>query len=217
MIGEHIENRAIYLMQRLRPFLAEGPLTMFYIAGGALVGQPNDVDIFPCPYSAAPVFLAPVVSKTKNAITYDTEPWPVQVCSYTADTTRELVESFDYTHIQVGAKIRATSKVCSVLDVAYTPGFILAAVSGQTKFTGSEFPLSSLLRAGKYYKRELMTSRQYTANILTAVTAVIKRGFANWEDFKNQIDAIDLGLVADDLEGTQQELHELYYALHREE
>ena len=63
---------------------------------------------------------------------------------------------------------------------------------------GSKYPLSSMLRAGKYYKRGLMTRNQYMHCVVRALAATIKRGFIDIPDFKDQLDAIDLQLVEED-------------------
>lgn len=64
----------------------------------------------------------------------------------------------------------------------------------KTFFVGSEYPLSSLIRLVKYAKRGLYPKRRdYTADILRILTAIIERGYSGYEDFKDQLDAIDLG------------------------
>jgi len=76
--------------------------------------------------------------------------------------------------------------------------FITSAVNKNTFYTGSEYPLSSLMRILKYIKRGEYVGRYYYNDILKIVLDIKKRGYVDYNDFKNQIDAIDLGLLEGD-------------------
>ena len=82
-----------------------------WIAGGCLTGTINDIDVFPVPNSFNkndnPFLYLPVLSKTKNATTFDYDPI-IQFCNYIQPSIQELVQSFDFAHIQVGAEIAIT-------------------------------------------------------------------------------------------------------------
>ncbi len=72
----------------------------------------------------------------------------------------------------------------------------------KTFFVGSEYPLSSLIRLVKYAKRGLYPARRdYLADMLRILTAVVERGYSDYEDFKDQLDAIDLNYEGEEVAG----------------
>jgi len=67
----------------------------------------------------------------------------------------------------------------------------------------------------KYYHYGQISNGKAIFSILRAITDVINRGFKDYEDFKNQLDAIDLGLVARD-QDEKDSLYELYELLRKD-
>ena len=213
LIESGLREKATWIMCQL---CGQWPTQEFecYLAGGALAGPVNDVDLFPV--TEIPEPLAYCLATTKNATTYDTKPHPLQICAYKKASLTELVESFDYAHIQVGAKIEMHKSRVSVQEVYCSEAYLAAHALGTTWFTGSAYPLSSLIRAEKYKSRGLLTRGKYIRSLIDVVTGIIERGFKNYEDFKDQLDAVDLGLLPDELEEvTHARLMRLYELLKR--
>jgi len=197
MLTQHIEERARYIISKLQ---LNGT---FYMAGGCFDQQIRDVDIFG--YDG-PKINAAVIVETKNATTYATLPWRLQICKYLKPTLAALLESFDFAHCQVGVKVKDRQ----ILEVTWTKAFEDARLTQQTWFTGSEYPLASLFRLEKYKQRGLIKAIKSKIAILTAI---YKRGFIDYDDFKDQLDAVDLGLVPAEYKGAIPELKEFYELL----
>lgn len=201
--ASRLQHERVYDLVFDRPFI---------LAGGALCGDPvHDFDIYPAPdkpFSPADVAAAvelertgkgaldvSVVARTKNAVTVLLSGGQkVQFCSYLKPSLEELVGSFDYSHVQVGVRFPAQRRPPDASCVYYTDEFVLANVTRETEYTGSEYPLSSVVRALKYYKRGKMTRATASRSILKAMADLVRRGYNDYADFKDQLDAIDLGL-----------------------
>lgn len=193
----HLKYAPVYDLLDGRPFI---------LAGGALSGDPvHDYDIYPDsddPYSLDTVMQnitsckdAELLASTRNALTVRIKGGQVvQLCSYLRASIGELVESFDFSHVQAGIRFPGSRGTPNADDVYYTDGFVVANVTRQTEYTGSEYPTSSLVRTLKYYKRGKITKGVAGRMLLLIMADVLKRGFADYADFKDQIDAIDLGL-----------------------
>ena len=182
----------------------------FILAGGSLCGDPvHDYDVYPC--AASPYTLEDVVERvtslagtdptvsllsiTKNAVTVMLrEGQTVQFCSYLKPTLKELVDSFDFSHVQVGIRFAGAKEPPGMSNVYYTDAFVAANVTRQTEYTGSEYPTASIVRMLKYYKRGKMTRAAAGRMLMEALAEVVDRGFTDYNDFKDQMDAIDLGL-----------------------
>jgi len=204
-LEESIKSKAYWVLSRMKD-MTVGEYD-FIIAGGCLTGKVNDVDIFPV---CAGDFEAlakdfertgEVVGKTKNAVTYTASPWPVQVCSYCRSTLGELVESFDYSHIKAGVLVEHDGFRNSIKEVYVSNDLVESRLTQTVRFTGSEYPLSSLIRVGKYYKRGAIGKGDYIGSVLGCVTAIVDRGFRGYDDFKDQLDAVDLGLLPEEMQG----------------
>jgi hypothetical protein len=57
------------------------------------------------------------------------------------------------------------------------------------------------MRLTKYAKRDHFPGRAYIPSIINILMDIIRRGFTSYDDFKDQLDAVDLGLVEKDLRG----------------
>jgi hypothetical protein len=181
-------------------------VTHFYFAGNALnVGLPNDLDLFPVEkndfkrqWEATGV---KVTSTTPNATTIKASGQTLQLCNYWYPSLKELVESFDFAHIKIGAEVTVEGSIVSVGDIYMSPDFVIAKTTGKTFFTGSKFPLSSLIRLFKYHKRgDHVIGHQYIFEAINILSAIIARGFTDYNDYKNQLDAVDLGLLPEEME-----------------
>ena len=183
----------------------------FFLGGSAIATNLiSDIDIYP---AGSAIFhipdSAPVLYSSKNATTISNKP-PLQYCKYKHDTLDELIESFDFAHVQAGAYIVDGQ----VSKVAWTNNFVVANAIRSSEFTGSAYPLSSAIRLLKYNNREELTRNSSIRAMLDILCAIVKRGFKDYEDFKDQLDAVDLGLTPDDLdEVSKAKLMDLFEAL----
>jgi len=215
------------IIQRAQRLLTAHPignlLPRFIIAGNALNAiEAHDIDIFPFKLEDfAPMarILNPyTVSKTRNAVTATfTGHTTVQLCNYAEPTLHELIYTFDFAHIQVGAEVEFVGGKPIITKVFCTKDYVDAIASGTTWFTGSKYPLSSLIRCGKYLKYGQMLQSDYMRTIIEILAAVVERGFVDSDDFRDQMDAVDLGLVAANGEVSSEALGKIYEGLHHEE
>lgn len=70
------------------------------------------------------------------------------------------------------------------------------------------------MRVVKYAKRDVFSGRSYVTSLINILVDVIKRGFEDYNDFKDQLDAVDLGLVDEDIKGSQ--IYELFCLLNKD-
>lgn len=165
-----------------------------YIAGNCLNPEtPKDYDIFPVRsegFKESDIKAGQVVAKTANAITLNYKGKTIQLCSYYHDSLRKLVESFDFSHIQIGVKYQLSTGL--IEELYFSDLYIESRLLGASYFTGTEFPLASLFRLNKYLNRGTKIAATETIAILTNI---IERGFTDYDDFKKQIDTVDLALL----------------------
>ena len=181
----------------------------FIVAGGCLAGgEVNDIDIYPV---GRPVFdrseiegnldsiNATCVYESKNALSIKlADGTKLQFCDYHKDSLLGLISSFDFWHTQCGILYEHKEKFDggidnpSVKEIAYTDEWLKFKLTGETHFTSSEFPISSLIRLGKYIKREMFHGRSYIPDVLKIVNNIVNRGFKDYSDFKHQLRAVDL-------------------------
>jgi len=193
-------------------FLKQHISESFYIAGNSLNrGNPNDIDLFPSdgnPFSVSNEIWTEdgqtksikILSKTKNAITtnihVDGNSYIVQFCNYIHPSLEDLVNSFDFSHVQVGAHVNGLHD--TDYKIYFTDDYVKSKLIESTEYTKSEYPLSSLLRTFKYHKRNDFSGKSYFMSVFKILNDIIDRGFRDYHDFKDQLDAIDLGLLPED-------------------
>ena len=136
-----------------------------------------------------------IVYESANARTVKHDDTTYQYCAY-QKPFHKLIESFDFAHVQVGAILDLKSH--KITEVYFTDKYVRWLLTGKSCFTGSEFPLSSLLRAEKYKRYEVLNSHEFRTCVLTALGDVIERGFDDYDDFKKQLEAVDLLLLEED-------------------
>lgn len=192
-------------------FIQSNICSDFYVAGNSLNKEaPNDIDIFPidkkpfeiCSWKSSNFSDSiKVICKTKNAITtkicQNDVFYTVQFCNYFHESLKDLVESFDFSHVQVGAEIRRNNLT---YPVYFSEKYILSKMIQSTEYVGSEYPLSSLVRMAKYIKRGDFAGKSYIFSMFKILNDIIERGFFNYQDFKDQLDAVDLGLLPEDFQ-----------------
>lgn len=200
----------------------------FALAGGCLVTDPpNDYDVYPMsPHTKAferwsikagleslkKTHDCAVLFESRNALTVVVDGKQIQFCDYAVmspsvpdkPSLAELVRSFDYTHVQVGVSFtpmeddRGSIKTPEVDLIYYTDDYLETLVTKQTKYSGTEFPLGSLIRLRKYDKRGLFSLSRYRRTVIDILADIINRGFNDYEDFKAQLEAVDLRVLTKD-------------------
>jgi hypothetical protein len=213
---EIIRNRIEKRLQKIDwSQLFSGFETNFWIAGSCLnKDTPNDYDIFNLHVSSlVPLNQTKPVHTSKNAQTYNIDGKTIQICAYTKPTLLELIESFDFAHVQVGAEVKVVREGagCKVIvtNLTVTDAYLDAMITGESHYVGSAYPLSSLFRVSKYKDRGFLGNHRL--DMVRALTNVIERGFNGYDDFKDQLDAIDMAYISDSAE-----LIRLFNALNRE-
>lgn len=133
---------------------------------------------------------------SQNAITTEFKGVKYQFCKYQKETIEELVKSFDYAHIQIGCVVDfeedGEENEPKVDTVYYTDAYLEALLMHRTWYVGSDYPLGSLFRAEKYKRYGEMHSSEYKKSVVKALTDLIRRGYKDYQDFKDSIGAIDL-------------------------
>lgn len=192
--------------------------TGYYVAGNSCnAAAPNDYDLYPLKgedfdFSGISSRIESVngfvICETKNALTCNISGKVVQFCKYKKESLYKLIESFDFAHIQIGVRVNIDWRPgdfeddpggyeSSVVDeVAYTPDWEHSHLLETTWYTGSEYPLSSLIRTVKYFQRGAYANKhEYKVDILNILGDIIARGYKDYPDYKDQLAAIDLLLL----------------------
>lgn len=190
----------------------------YYVAGNSCnAAAPNDYDLYPLKgedfdfkgiSSRVESVNGFVICETKNALTCNISGKIVQFCKYKKNKLYELIESFDFAHIQIGCGVHIEWRpgdfeddpggydYSTIAEVAYTPDWEQAHLLETTWYTGSEYPLSSLIRTVKYFQRGAYANKhEYKVDILNILGDVIARGYKDYPDYKDQLAAIDLLLL----------------------
>ena len=182
----------------------------YFVAGNSCnAAAPRDFDIYPWGNnfdfevikSRIESVSGHVVTKTRNALTVNINGSIIQFCNYNKHDLVTLIESFDFAHIQVGVAIAINwdsdgYESSTIKYVEYTDNWQRAHMLETTWYTGSEYPLSSLLRTVKYCQRGCYaTKHDYKKDILNIMKDIINRGYEDYNDFKDQLAAVDLLLL----------------------
>ena len=142
-----------------------------------------------------------VVIETRNALTVNINGKVVQFCNYWKPDLISLIESFDFAHIQIGVAVSIEwdpdgYDYSDIEYVEYTDNWQRAHMLETTWYTGSDYPLSSLLRTVKYFQRGCYAKKyEFKKDILNILNDIISRGYKDYKDYKDQLAAIDLLLL----------------------
>jgi len=230
-LWSQIQKRIQKRIHANRHALAKLGLARFYVAGGALMPPvPNDYDLFPVGKNDFDHFfknergeresqLNTKVWETPNAITYIIDEVKIQLCKFWNESLIKTVERFDFTHCKLGAEVRRVEKkgapIFEVTDVYISEDFIRYRILGYSEYTGvqmCDYPLSSLLRVFKYIKKGYIRS-SYDV-IFKILEALLERGYTSEEDFKRQLQGIDVGVEeAEQLDANSESLKHIYFLL----
>lgn len=189
----------------------------YFVAGNSCnASAPHDFDIYPWGdkfdfdgiKSRIESVGGYVVIETRNALTVNIGGKIIQFCNYWKPDLISLIESFDFAHIQIGVAVtiewrpgegpddRGGYDYSAIDHVEYTDNWQRARMLETTWYTGSEYPLSSLLRTVKYFKRGAYANKfEYKKDIINILNNIISRGYKNYQDYKDQLAAIDLLLL----------------------
>ena len=218
-IKEEIKNR---MNARLKNVFSAIAICLSYECDGYFVAgnscnaaNPNDFDIYPWGSSfdfngiksRIESVGGYVVIETRNALTVNINGKIIQFCNYRKPDLISLIESFDFAHIQIGVAVNIEWRPgdgedrggyeCSTIEyVEYTDNWQRAHMLETTWYTGSEYPLSSLLRTTKYFQRGCYAKKhEYKKDIINILRDIISRGYKDYQDYKDQLAAIDLLLL----------------------
>jgi hypothetical protein len=192
-----------------------------YMAGNSLnKSDPNDLDLYPVGKSDFDLLKGKlegvsyifILKNTKNSLTIKYKNQVIQLCNYFHPSLQSLVNSFDYAHIQIGVRVSEMG----MEDIYYTSDWVNSHLSESTYYTKSEYPLSSLVRMFKYKERGNFAGNSHIYSVICILKDIVKRGFKDYQDFKDQLDAVDLGLLPEDFAGTKEALKEFYELLTKE-
>lgn len=189
----------------------------YFVAGNSCnASAPHDFDIYPWGNnfdfkdieSRIVSVGGYVVCRTRNALTVNIGGKIIQVCNYWKSDLISLIESFDFAHIQIGVAVSIDWRPgdfendiggydCSTIKyVEYTDNWQRAHMLETTWYTGSDYPLSSLLRTVKYFKYGAYANKfEYKKDIINILNNIISRGYKDYQDYKDQLAAIDLLLL----------------------
>ena len=198
-IQTKIRHRAQNLCDKLFPHWKADQLPFScFIGGGAISGEVGggirDIDMFPISNQEIPAPDVAIVAKTTNAITFDTQPNPLQICDYSFPTVEELVKNFDFSHNQIAIEVTFNQQGVEIENLYHTPQFIWAKCNNTTSYECSNYPISSLIRAAKYRERGLLKGVDYAQTVLRILADIITLEVKSKEEFNQQILAVDLGL-----------------------
>ena len=208
-IRERVQRRLNKVPEDVIEFLEEHmPGGIMYVAGGYLnPDNPNDMDIYPVNENL-PTFTTMSIKRDgfsfaynagdeKNTLSFSYGGKIYQICKYIKPSLKDLVDSFDFAHIQAGCLVEIGTPLV-VKDVYVSEDYIVARTTGKSFYTGTEYPLSSLIRTFKYAKREELGNRKNVSNIVLEILSdIIERGYSSYDDFKDQLASIDLLLKKD--------------------
>lgn len=197
----------------------------YWVAGSSCnKDKPNDYDIysekgfdFTTIIDNAAKMNIHTVSITKNAVTVIINDTPVQFCNYRKSCLESLIDSFDFAHVQVGVEvvtqwIEGSYESSRIFKMCMTEDYQTAMIVGNTWYTGSEYPLSSMIRLVKYAKRDYFLGNSYKVSQIKILNDIVKRGFVDYNDFKDQMDAIDMLVLEEDEADVASELYKTFQA-----
>lgn len=228
-ISSRLENRMEKLFSSIALCLSYEH-DSYYVAGNSCnAATPNDFDLYPACGSfnfkdierRLPSVGGYAVCKTRNAMTCNIGGKVVQFCNYTKKDLESLVFSFDFAHIQIGAKVKIEWRPGDFEDdpggydrsyvdkVFYTDDWLNAHALETTWYTGSEYPLSSMMRLQKYAQRGCYGSKhECKVDVLRILAGIISRGYQDYQDYKDQLSAIDMMLLTEEERDAAKRLYE---------
>lgn len=216
VIKERMANRLKYVFSAIAICLSYDYDGYFVAGNSCNAAAPHDFDIYPWGNdfdfkgikSRIESVGGYVVIETRNALTVNIGGKVIQFCNYNKHDLISLIESFDFAHIQIGVAVKIEWRPGDFEDdiggydysvikyVEFTDSWQRAHMLETTWYTGSDYPLSSLLRTTKYFQRGAYAKKhEYKKDILNILNDIISRGYKDYQDYKDQLAAIDLLLL----------------------
>lgn len=220
-----IQKRITKRIKRFQDTLGEilGNEFEFIVAGNSLNKDiPNDYDLYAngnfefdfeeIEKQIEDDELGEILDETRNALTVKIDDTVVQFCKYKKDTLEKLVDSFDFAHIQIGALFKIedhentfeerTEHRAIFKKMYASENWTKAKLYETTFYTEPEledsYPLSSLIRVFKYQERGTFGDGTYTLAVLKILNQILRRGYKTYDDFKDQLSAVDLMVLNKD-------------------
>jgi hypothetical protein len=195
----------------VRDYLLSKHIKSVVLAGGGLLKEFDDLDLYPTQQSQSVFELVAndvlgVKKNDLNAATITIEGKKVQLCKYYKPTLRALVDSFDFTHCQIGVWMNLENNLTAFYC---SEGFQRDMALQTTTYTGSDYPLSSLIRIPKVVKKIGLDRRESTNLTISVLANLVKRGFDNYRDFLDQLKAVDVHYIPENTG----DLLDIYWAL----
>jgi len=196
---------------KVAQLLIDNHIKSVILAGGALLREYGDLDFYPTVEHKEPFDALVKAQKriTKNSASIIVDGQLVQLCRYFKEKPEDLIASFDYTHCQIAALIKFSDGPMEI-TILKTSGFSEAMESEGTAFTGSEYPLASMSRLFKVAQKRKLSRIDTAGTMIRVMCAILKRGYKDWDDFKDQLDAVDLALGVEDLAGYESDCTTLF-------
>ena len=151
-------------------------LTEFFIAGGALRPNEkiNDFDLYPVrkgdfkKLRARNTFLSkPPFGKTINSDTYFLNGYLVQLSKSMGGSIREVIDTFDFAHVKMGARVKLVEGKYKVEDIYFSEDYKRYLRTGKNEYCrGKAHPIDSLLRTYKYAERGLLQPKDVVYDII---------------------------------------------------
>ena len=219
VIKERMDKRLKSVYSAIAICLSYGHHGYFIAGNSCNAAAPHDFDVYPWgddfDFKEIMSRIESVggyeVIETRNALTVNIGGKIIQFCNYNKHDLISLVESFDFAHIQVGVAISIKWRPgdfendlggyesSTIKYVEYTDNWQRAHMLETTWYTGSNYPLSSLLRTIKYFQRGAYANKyEYKKDIINILKDIISRGYKDYEDYedyKDQLAAVDLLLL----------------------
>ena len=187
----------------------------FWVAGSSLLRPvPNDYDIYSregfdftdIKTRAESFKNVRVLWESKNALTLSINDTIIQFCNYKKRSLQELIESFDFAHVQIGIAVSIEWEPGKPEEGGGYSGVSYgkiqtslewhdAMIEQESRYVHSEYPLSSMLRVHKYRQRDWLSKNQSKTCILQTLVDILQRGYEDYKDFKDQLQAVDLMLL----------------------
>ena len=211
IIKDQIVLKATDIAYLIKEFIYASGFEEFYIAGGCFKKKINDFDLYPSkPIDYYEELIKSrlsnyIVFESPNAYTFNFNNKIIQFCKYAKTDLESLINSFDFSHTQIGAYIQVdnldreiNSFHVEIKDVYCTEEYIKTLMNGKGEYTGSDYPLSSLFRVFKY--KDEFFEKNYKKTVIKILCDIVGRGFESYDDFKDQLDAIDLAYFEESTE-----------------
>lgn len=213
----HIFNfRAINRISKIKNFLIENNISSVILAGGGLLSDFDDLDLFADSSDsenseAFRLAISAIKFNTFNAASTTINGIKVQLCKYKKDSLKSLVDSFDFAHCQIGVKLSISKNGNITANESYiSDNFKEAMIQQTTWYVGSEYPIASLIRLFKIKDKIKISRVDLAGNTIKILNDIYTLKLLSYEDFKNQLDAVDLNLNIESISGYENDCLRLF-------